>query len=287
MMNTKANLGVAIGLIAALASSSAARADLKTKGVRGAAQVVARLLGKEVAKEGAANMAARIEALAGRYGEEVLVAVDKVGPAAVPALEQAGEHAPQAAKLLAKYGERGVALICRPRPLALIARYGDEAAQVMLKHPGIAESLLEVYGRPAIKALQSLGGRQGRSLARLWEQGGLRTLGRTEELLAVIGRYGDRAMEFIWRHKKSLTIAAVLAAFLADPEPFITDAKDLGKVTVEQVAGAAVRPLAEGTGKVVQEAARRVNWTLIVGGGMVLVVGWWLVKIRQTYVSRH
>jgi hypothetical protein len=81
--------------------------------------------------------------------------------------------------------------------------------------------------------MQALAGRQGRSLARLWEQGTLRAIGRTEELLAVIGRYGDRAMQFIWRHKGTLTVAAVLAAFLADPEPFIYGAKDLGKVAVE------------------------------------------------------
>jgi hypothetical protein len=282
-MNSMVNLGVAIGLIAALDWSSPARADLKTKAFRSAAQVVACRSGKEVAQEGAVNIAARIEALAARHGEEVLVAVDKVGPAAIPVLEQAGGHAPLAAKLLAKYSEQGVALICRPRSLALVARFGDEAAQAMLKHPGIAEPLLEAYGRPAIKALQSLSGRQGRSLTRLWEQGGLRAIGRTDELLTVIGRYGDQALEFVWRHKGTLTVAAVLAAFLADPEPFITGAKDLGKVALEQVAGAAVRPLAEGK----REVARGVNWTFIVGGGTVLLAGWWLVKIRQTYISRH
>jgi hypothetical protein len=158
-MNPKVHLALTDVLIAALACSSAAQADLKTKAARGAAQVVARLLGKEVAKEGAANMAARIEALAGRHGEEVLVAVDKVGPAAIPMLEQAGEHTPQVVNLLTKYG--------------------DEAAQVMLKHPGIAMPLMEVYGRPAIKAMQALAGRQGRSLARLWEHGTLRAIGRT------------------------------------------------------------------------------------------------------------
>jgi hypothetical protein len=187
-MNSMVNLGVTIGLIAALAWSSAARADLKTKAVRSVAQVVARRLGKDAAKEGAVSLSTRIETLAGRHGEEVLIAVDKVGPAAIRMLEQAGEHAPQAAKLLARYGDEGIALVCRPRPLALIARYGDEAAQVMLKHTGIAEPLLEAYGQPAFRALQSQGGRQGRSLARLWEQGGLRAHDRTEELLAVVGR---------------------------------------------------------------------------------------------------
>jgi hypothetical protein len=283
MMNPMVNSGVTIGLIAALAWSSAAGADLKSKAIRSVAQVVACRLGKEAAQEGAANLAARIEALAARHGEEVLIAVETVGPAAIPALEQAGEHAPLAAKLLARYGEKGLALVCRPRSLALVVRHGDEAAQMMLRHPGIAEPLLEAYGRPALRALEALGPRQGRSLARLWQQGAMRAIGRTEDLLAAIGRYGDPAMEFIWKHKGSLTVAAVLAAFLADPQSFLNGAKDLGKVAVEQVAGAAVRPLAEGTGKV----AQGVNWTLIVGGGMVLVVGWWFVKIRQTYVSRH
>jgi hypothetical protein len=270
-MNSDVTFGVTIGLIAALAWSSAAQADLKTKAIRGVAQAVARRVGKEAAKEGAASLGARIEALAARHGEETITAVDKIGPAAIPILEQAGEHAPQAARLLARYGEKGLALVCRPRSLALVARYGDEAAQVMLKHPGVAEALLEAYGRPAMKALQSLGGRQGRSLARLWEQGGLRAIGRTKELLALIGRYGDPAMEFIWKHKGSLTVATVLAAFLADPEPFINGAKDLGKVAVEQMAGAAVRPLAKGAGQVAQKAARGMNWVLL--GVAIVVVG--------------
>jgi hypothetical protein len=67
--------------------------------------------------------------------------------------------------------------------------------------------------------------------------------------------------------------------------PLINGVKDLGKVTVEQVAGAAVRPLAEGTGKVAQNAARRVDWTLVAGFGSIALLGCWLVK--RSYWKRR
>jgi hypothetical protein len=54
----------------------------------------------------------------------------------------------------------------------------------------------------------------------LAEDGGLARSGRCNELLAVIERHGDRALDFTWRHKGALAVATVLGTFLADPEAF-------------------------------------------------------------------
>jgi hypothetical protein len=95
-------------------------------------------------------------------------------------------------------------------------------------------------------------------------------------VLAVVGRYGDRAMDLVWRHKGALAVTVVLAAFLADPGPFLAGTSDLAGV----VAGTAMRPLAALPGQVV-EAARRTLGTLVVvlllgslGLGLVLKGGW-------------
>jgi hypothetical protein len=64
----------------------------------------------------------------------------------------------------------------------------------------------------------------------MFDNGSLQQIGRNEELLEVIFRYGDRAMEFIWKHRKTLTFATALAAFLKDPEPFLDGIKDITQI---------------------------------------------------------
>lgn len=47
------------------------------------------------------------------------------------------------------------------------------------------------------------------------------------EILFVIRKDGDQAMDFVWKNKLSLAVAALLASFLFDPETYIYGAKDL------------------------------------------------------------
>jgi hypothetical protein len=59
-----------------------------------------------------------------------------------------------------------------------------------------------------------------RRLAILAEDGTLARSGRWSELLAVIERHGDQALNFVWRNKGALTVTTVLEMFLADPHAF-------------------------------------------------------------------
>jgi hypothetical protein len=77
-------------------------------------------------------------------------------------IEDAGEHGTVAARLLAHHGEKAVALAGSRRSLTLIARHGDAAAEAILKHPGIAEPLIETPGQPGMNALNAIGARGGR-----------------------------------------------------------------------------------------------------------------------------
>lgn len=78
------------------------------------------------------------------------------------------------------------------------------------------------------------------------EKGVFAATPRSPELLSVVRRYGDEAMDFIWKNKGALTVAAVLATFLKDPEAYFSGMKDL-----------VVEPL-------VAPIVRSVNWTWIV-----------------------
>jgi hypothetical protein len=57
-------------------------------------------------------------------------------------------------------------------------------------------------------------------MAMLAENGTLARTGRWSELLVVIERHGDRALNFVSRNKGALTVTTVLETFLCDPHAF-------------------------------------------------------------------
>lgn len=120
----------------------------------------------------------------------------------------------------------------------------------MLKHKGLAEPIVAAFHQPGAKALAALDARNARRVAILSESGELAGIGQADRLLGVVGRFVDRGMEFVWRNKKALFVGAALAAFLADPQPFIDG--------TAQLAENFARPVAETIGG---EVARRADWT--------------------------
>jgi hypothetical protein len=246
-------------VVLALAATPA-RADLFGKAAREAAEFVMKKFGGKVAQEGAEAMAGRIAAAAARHGDDVLAAVRKVGPKALSLADDAGENAPRVLRLLSLYGDDAARMVSHPQGLALLSRYGDDVAEVLIKHQGIAEPVLASLGTPAVKAMEAVGAQGGRRLAILAQGGELAAIGRTPELLAVVARHGDRAMDFIWRHKGVLAGGAALAAFLANPEPFLSGTSDL----VGTVAESTVKPAVVAAGNVAQEAAGFVRWALTI-----------------------
>jgi hypothetical protein len=87
----------------------------------------------------------------------------------------------------------------------------------------------------------------------------IKASGRSEAILGVVERFGDRACQFLWRHKGTIFVAAVLTAFLADPQPYIDGVKQL---VVEPASRAA------------EGAVGRTNWTLVfLGLGLAVLAG--------------
>lgn len=237
------------------------RADITTKAAREAAEFVLEKFGKSAVKEGTEKLAVRIEQAGVKYGDDAVAAVRKVGPRALVAADEAGETGGKAVmQLAARHGDDGLVLAKSSKSLGLYTKYGDDAAEAMIKHPGIAEPLIEVHGKQAASALSKLSSDKARQLAMLADEGDLAKIGRTDELLETIGKYGDRSMDFVWKHKGALAVTAVLATFLADPEPYITGAKELATVTVERV----VAPIAEAPKEIATTVARNTNWTPII-----------------------
>jgi hypothetical protein len=242
------SLGIAL-LVVALATP--ARADLLSKAIRETAEFAMKKFAREMASEGVEQFSSRLLRATTRHGDDILHAVRKAGPRALTLADEAAEKAPAMVKLLSRHGDDAVRAVGNPRGMALFSKFGDDAAEVMIRHKGIAEPLLEAAGGPAVKALGSLGPRAGRRLAMMHEAGELAQLGRTPELLKVIARGGDRVMEFVWKNKAALALSATFAAFLADPEGFMSGVRETTVVVSEKV----IAPVAQTTRVVVQETA--------------------------------
>ena len=251
-------------LIFSLISVPSSYAQAKGKAAREVAEYLIRKFGKEAAEETVESLTRRLERLVLRHGDEVLEAVEKGGFRALFALEKTAERSPQLVKLLIRYGDEAVWIVERPRSTAIFLKHGDDAARALIKHGEIAEPVIEQLGQPAAKTLANLSNQQARRLAIMANNGDLAKIGRTTELLEVVTKHpdptwADAVMDFIWRHKGALAVSAALAAFLADPEPFINGVKDITKIAAENTVG-----------KVAEEAARQINWTLIILALMTL-----------------
>ncbi len=253
--------------------SPPAHADGKSKLAQEAADYVLQRFGRQVASESIGTLASKIESYAVRHGDGFYAAVRKVGPTAFRLVEEAGEHAPQVVGILSRFGEDGaVWVIARPRGMQLFLEHGEAAAAVLAKTHGVAEPVMATLGKPAVQAFESLAnGQNARRLAMMASEGGeLAAAGKAPEVLGVVAKYGDPAMEFLWKHKEVLASGAVLTTFVANPEPFITGAKDITQV----VAANTLKPLAEAPGAVAGEIAKATNWTFILGL-VVIALGVW------------
>jgi hypothetical protein len=227
-------------------------AGITSKAAKEAAELVLRKFGKEAEEQGIQTLTRKIETFGLKYGDDAVAAVEKVGPRAFRLVEQAGDNGLESVRLLARYGDDATWIVNNNSRLALAAKYGDDAAEAMIKQRKVAEPLLESLGQPAANALKTVSTQNGRRLAMLAEDGTLSRIGRSDELLRVVGRYGDRGMNFIWRNKGALLVAATLTAFLAHPEPFIDGSVELTKSAAENIG----QPLANEVGK-------SANWTFV------------------------
>jgi hypothetical protein len=245
-------------------------AGVTSKAAKEAAEFVIRKFGKEAEEQGLETLTRKIESVSLKYGDEAATAVKKAGPRALRCIEQAGDNGLESVRLLARYGDEAVWVAGNKSRLALYAKYGDEAAEAMIKQGKIAEPLIASMGEPAAGALKAVSTQNGRRLAMMADDGSLAKIGRADELLSVVGKFGDHGMNFIWRNKGTLAVATTLAAFLAHPEPFID-----GTVELTQAA-------AEGIGKpLAMEVGKNADWTLVLPtvaavAGLLIAFKLWL-----------
>ena len=233
-----------------LACAASATGGVASSAAREASEAIGSRLGRGAAGAAVEDASAVTAKAAGRYGEDALPLLRATGQAGASALDQAGAKAPEVIRLFSRRGDEALWIISEPRRLAIFVKHGDPAADALLKHRGIAETLISRHGEESVGALNALSRRGAQHLAMASEDGVFKASARSTELLGVIQRHGDAAMDFIWRNKGSLIVASVLASFLRDPAVYINGIKDL-------VVTPIVAPIAQNT-----------NWTLLIGGAL-------------------
>jgi len=262
-------------IVAALHLPNTAHAGIGSKTIREAAEFLMRRGGKEVAEETAETLAKKMAGFAARHGDDVVsAAFRRVGPRAGRLVEEAGEHGGVALKLLARHGDDALPLVGKAASLRAVARYGDDAAEAIIKHGAVGEKLVEQCAKDGAEALVKVTPQNGRRLAMMAVEGQLKP-----ELLTVIRKYGDSACDFVWSNKGALATGAILATFVANPEPYLEGTQQL----TATVAEAAVRPLAEVPKTVAAEAAANTNWTLlgVLVAAFLAVLGYGRLSLRR------
>ncbi len=234
---------------------STCHAGVASKAIQEAVEMTAKKFGREVAEEGLETMSAKMARLAAKHGDDVVAqAFTKVGPRAGSIVAEAGEHSGLALRLLAQHGDHAISIAVSKEALEQVARHGDDAAVALIKHGPVGERLIKEFGQESVLALASLTPQNGRRLAMMAADDGLKP-----ELLSVVAKYGDEACDFVWRNKGAFAVSTTLATFVASPEEFLSGTRSLAEVA----ADAAIKPLAMVPGTIAGEAAKQVNWNFI------------------------
>ncbi len=246
--------------------------DTVVKAVRGAGPAAVEMLEK------AGPNADQVLQLLLRRGDDVLAVTKKLGPAGIDALAGAGAQTETALNLLVRDGEDALWITAKSDRLALVARYGEDAEAALLRQRELAEPLVEQFQGAGARAVKDLDGQNARRLVEMLNEGELKQIGRTEQLLGVVGRYGNRGMDFVWRNKGALAVAAGLTAFLADPEPFINGTRDLAQVIGHSV----VEPLAQVPAKAAEGLFHNANGTIVICFAIGVVALVYVVRRRRS-----
>ncbi len=186
--------------------------------------------------------------LISKHGDECIPFIKNTGHEGIRLLQTTGKNAPKILHLYKRFGN-DVLWLAKPERLKLILKYGDDAAKGILKHPGLGEGILRRHGKRAISVLNTLSRKNNQRLAILSSNSKFMRGGRASEIFGVLKREGNKAMDFIWRHKKSLAIATVLVTFLKDPSSYFKGAKTL-------IVDPVIEP--------VKIVARNIDWNLII-----------------------
>lgn len=249
------SMSAALALTAALPETGfASVATTSGKALRELAEVLVKQGGKEATDESIEAMTKQVAKMVARYGADAVPVMERYGVSAYRLLNDLPEGD---GKLLVKsvrtYGDDAIRVAQTSAGREVLFSGSDAAIRAVIKYSDEAIPMIRKYGDDCARVLNNLPPQQGRRLIQL-ENEKLFDAAQFDQFVGVVGRYGERGMEYIWRNKKLLLAAGAFALFANDPEVYINGirdlAKDLGNITLGPIV-------------------KNVNWNLWVGVLMV------------------
>ena len=180
----------------------------------------------DVAGKGAHELTAELEQLSAKAGDDVVEQlVKRGGPGALRSVRELGDHAPDAARLIAKHGPAGKLVVEQGQAAAVdvFRQFGDDGVRVMTQQGATTGGkMLTVYGKSLAESAEKLSAENMAHL-RHW-------LPEVEKATpAWRSAFGDKLRQggddfVVWVHKRwkevattgGLTIAAITAYKLGD-----------------------------------------------------------------------
>jgi len=208
---------------------------------------------KNAAKLKPTDVGKRAMALQEKWGDDALMIAKKHGVRSLKAIEESGEHGGTLIRLQKHLGEGAIYLAKNKQGLTIIGKLGDDVAPSLVKHGASANDLLKVYGTRASKALTKVDRRGCAQLNQLHDAKIVGNTGNKAKLFNVVEKYGQRGLDFIWKNKKKLAAAGVLATFVVNPEPYINGTIQLADSAMDKASD------------VGNTIAAQVNWNLWIG----------------------
>ncbi len=206
---------LSLAILALASGEASAQSAAVRKAARELVEFLKTRFAREVAEEGASKLERRFVDVIDKYGDDAVKAAKRVGPRL--ALQTVSKHGKMGARIVARWGDDGARLLATDAPGAMkvLNLLEDEGIDLMIRRHGSRAAAQLPELAPAIA-----------------------NTGRKRDVLAVMERYGDRACDFIWKHKGVIFGTAALAAFLANPEPFLRGARDIAKVPMSGIVAA-------------------------------------------------
>jgi hypothetical protein len=294
-------LALALPAGAAFAQGAAVRAAAKElaeviveRGGRAAAEDLARFGGEEAvrgvlekaAREGGESLAERAAQLGRSEGLDALRVIDRAPARWVGALEGLPKDALRPAILAAR---REPELMTK-----LVTTYGERAAEVAARHPGIGPRLVEKLGQDGIDLGMKLGPDEAMILTRHADEIAALAPAERSAVLARIGRAPKAVLGFLERNPRVLLTSAGLAAFLAAKDQLLGPAGEADTNPDGTVVKPAAGLLERMTDKVIDRFEQPMFTILFVVAFLIFAWGalqlwhvWRIKRMKQAAVERR
>lgn len=235
-------------------------AGVTTKAIQEIIEVVEKTAQKKLTAKISSEFAQDIEKIVSKYGSQSIPFIKSFGKEGIKILENIDEFAgKKIIKLFEKIGNDTYYIINDATKLKLFLKYGDDAAEILLKFPGIADDIIQEFGAKGLKALQNITNREDAAkLALILSETNAKKW--TDEIFEIIEKFGQKGLDFIWKNKGKLFLAGVGYSFFNNPEPYIN-----GMTTLVG-------------DKVIEPIIKVIDWNNIVLNILYVLTGYFIFK---------